>query len=372
MIYNLKNNTIKNIKVLQLIDSLQVGGAEMMAVNIANALHRKGVNTHLIASRHEGSLKEKLLPEVGYLFLNRKKFIDIIAFLKLHQYIKNHKINIIHAHATSWFLAVVMKLRNPSLKIVWHDHFGNSEKLNQRNNLPLKIGSYFFESVISVNNKLHYWAVSKLNASTYFYVPNFVTPLLNQSNKTIDSLKGEDEKRIVCLANLRPQKDHLNLLEAFKIVYYKFPDWTLHLIGLKSDDLYYQQLQDFIDRNNLKTNVFIYENCSNGAVLLTQANIGVLASQSEGLPLALLEYGMAKLGVVVTDVGECGEVIDNDKNGCLVPASNSQMLAEKIVFLISHEKERSQMGENLNQKIKTNYSEEKVINQILDIYLQIE
>lgn len=372
MINNIKNNAIKNIKVLQLIDSLQVGGAEMMAVNIANALCRKGVNTHLAVSRKEGPLKEQLHPEVGYFFLNRTRLLDLKSFFKLHQYIKNQQISIIHAHATSWFLALIMKLINPRLQLVWHDHFGNSEKLNQRNYFLLKIGSYAFKSVVSVNHKLHHWATSRLMAASYFYIPNFVTPLLNHSDKKMESLKGIDGKRIICLANFRPQKDHLNLLEAFKIVYVDFPDWTLHLIGVKSDIVYYQQIVDYINQNNTKKNVFTIENCSNGAALLAQAAIGVLASKSEGLPLALLEYGMAKLGVVVTDVGECKEVLEDGKNGCLVPPMNPQLLAEKIVFLINHSTERRQLGENLYQKIQNDYSEEIVINQIIEIYQQIE
>lgn len=372
MIYNIKNNAIKNIKVLQLIDSLQVGGAEMMAVNIANALCRKGVNTHLAVSRKEGPLKEQLHPEVGYFFLNRTRLLDLKSFLKLHQYIKNQQISIIHAHATSWFLALMMKLVNPRLQLVWHDHFGNRSKRSKWYNLPLIIGSLTFRAVISVNHKLHHWATSRLKAASYFYIPNFVTPLLNHSDKKMESLKGIDGKRIVCLANFKFPKDHLNLLEAFKIVYVDFPDWTLHLIGVKSDTVYYQQIVDYINQNNIKKSVFTVENCSNGAALLTQADIGVLASKSEGLPLALLEYGMAKLGVVVTDVGECKEVLENGKNGCLIAPKNPKFLAEKIVFLINHSTERRQLGENLYQKIKNDYSEEIIINQIIEIYQQIE
>ena len=50
----------KNIKVLQIIDSLNPGGAEMMAVNIANALQETGVDAHICATRVEGSLKSNI------------------------------------------------------------------------------------------------------------------------------------------------------------------------------------------------------------------------------------------------------------------------------------------------------------------------
>jgi glycosyltransferase involved in cell wall biosynthesis len=369
--YNLNNNIIKNIKVLQLIDSLQIGGAEVMAVNIANALHKRGITSHIVVSRKEGPLNERLLLGGGYLCLNRKKIIDISTLLKFYQYLKKHQINIIHAHATSWFLAVLMKILNPSLKIVWHDHFGDSEKLHQRPVLLLKLASPFFSSIVSVNYKLQLWAKNELHTANCIYLPNFVIPLETLSNSNRGNLKGESGKRIVCLANLRPQKDHYNLLKAFVEVHKQFPDWTLHLIGSKSEVHYYKQLQDYIDQNNLRKSVVIYENCTNGSVLLTQADIGVLSSQSEGLPLALLEYGWAQLGVVVTDVGECGEVLQQGQNGLLVPPNNPQILAEKIVFLIKNEEERMQLGQKLYQRVVVTYSEEIVIEQLIKKYQQI-
>ena len=65
--------------------------------------------------------------------------------------------------------------------------------------------------------------------------PNFAMTVKSEQ-KT--SLKGIDNKRIVCLANLRLQKDHFNLLKAFKLVIREHPDWSLHLIGHDFDDNY--------------------------------------------------------------------------------------------------------------------------------------
>lgn len=355
--------------VLQLIDSLEVGGAEMMAVQIANALNRNGIVAHLAVSRKEGSLKTKLNKEVVFLFLNRKHLIDFKSFYQLYRYIHQHKIDIIHAHATSWFLAVVIKIFYPSIKIVWHDHFGFRVQLQQRETMFLKFGSLFFNAVITVNENLLNWAWQHLWTKHCFYLPNFVVE--NQKDADIN-LNGFNNKKIICVANFRLQKDHLNLLQAFKMVHQEFPDWTLHLVGNKSDLRYFDTLQDYIKINNLSENVFIYEQILDVSALLKQANIAVLSSKSEGLPLALLEYGLAKLGVVITDVGDCAKVLEHDKNGCLVPAENSAFLAEKIIFLIKNEEIRQLMGANLYQKIQKTYSEKTVCKQLIKIYQSIE
>ena len=59
------------MRVLQLIDSLDAGGAERMSVTIANALSTRIDRSYLCTSRKEGVLKSDLKKDVGYLFLRK-------------------------------------------------------------------------------------------------------------------------------------------------------------------------------------------------------------------------------------------------------------------------------------------------------------
>ncbi|NBU81997.1 MAG: alpha-1,4-N-acetylgalactosamine transferase, partial [Flavobacteriaceae bacterium] len=112
------------MRIVQIIDSLKIGGAEKMAVNYANALLNKIEFSGLVATRLEGNLKSELDEKVSYLFLNRKKIIDFGAFFRLRKYCKENKIDFIQAHGTSYFIAILVKLVYPKVKIVWHEHFG--------------------------------------------------------------------------------------------------------------------------------------------------------------------------------------------------------------------------------------------------------
>lgn len=356
--------------IVQLIDSLQAGGAERMAVNIANALAKKGIASHLVCTRAEGVLKSQLQEEVRYLFLKKHYIIDLKALYTLRTYFQQHKITIVHAHSTSYFLACLLKCTLPKLKIVWHDHYGKSEHLANRPSFVLKKCANFFNASIVVNNQLKTWVLNSLKSPNVQLINNFVV----QSNKVNKDtfLKGEHEKRILCLANLRPQKNHLNLLEAFKIVVEKHPDWTLHLVGNNFNDAYTTTLNEYIVVAELNKNVFLYDSCEDIQHILSQVTMGVLASDSEGLPLALLEYGLANLGVVVTDVGDCNQVIEHGINGFLVPPKDKDKLAEKIVFLIEHPEERINMGKVLYTKVQHNFSEEVTIEQLINLYGTLE
>src|SRR5690606_41683324 len=104
--------------------------------------------------------------------------------------------------------------------------------------------------------------------------------------------------------------------------------------------------------------------------ILSQCEIGVLSSKSEGLPLALLEYGLANLAVVATKVGECENVISHDENGFLVPPNNSKELANALLLYIKNHELRTAFAEKFNKHVEVHYSEKAQIQSILKIYKQ--
>lgn len=354
------------LKVIQLIDSLNAGGAEMMAVNIANALAEKDIESHLCATRLEGEIKTKLLPLVSYIFLNKKRTLDFRAIKKLNTYINTHQITTIHAHSSSYFIGCLIKLWNPKIILIWHNHYGNSKKLSYQKKLPLIVLSKFFNAVISVNKSLNKWSLNYLNVRRGYYVPNFASFNKNVNNKTF--LKGTNNKRIVCLANLRPEKDHINLLKAFQIVHKKQLEWTLHLVGINFQDTYANKIKAYITLNKLSNHVFLYGSCNDIQYILEQASIGVLSSKFEGLPVALLEYGLAKLPVVVTEVGECAKVITHKKSGLVVAPNNKNELAKALETLVLNKDLCTLLGTELFKTVETNYSKSNFIKTLISIY----
>jgi glycosyltransferase involved in cell wall biosynthesis len=352
------------MRILQLIDSLEAGGAERMAVNYANALAKQMDFSGLVVSRKEGSLVNQVDECVSYLFLNRNKVIDFKALNTLRNYVVLHKVTIVQAHSTSFFLAFLLKLLCPSIKIIWHDHYGDSEFLNKRPLVALRLIAPFFSGIIAVNQKLKVWANENLYFENAIYLPNFPSEEKNITEHTI--LKGTAGKRIVCLANLRVQKNHFLLLEVAKKLKVSHPEWTFHLVGKDLDDAYSQQIQSLIIENNLEKNVFLYGTKQDIKNILHQSTIAILTSQSEGLPMAILEYGLHKKPVVVTNVGEISSVIQNAKNGFLVLANQEQLFYDALVILIETEALQMNFGNALYKTVVENYSEEIVLKKYLD------
>lgn len=336
-----------------------------MAVSYANALVRRTDSSFLCATRMEGLLRRELFPEVGYLFLEKRFRMDPRSFLRLRRFIQLNQIDLLQAHSSSWFLALMVKLSVPGLKLVWHDHYGL--KLRERKYGLLKLASKSFDGIFSVNLELKEWAEETLSSNQVHYFRNFL-PTMKSSSPESPVLLGKAFK-IICVANMRPQKDHLNLLKAFEILSVKYPDITLHLIGGEDYVSYASDIKAFIEKTLLKGKVILYGTQSNIPDLLTQADLGVLSSSSEGLPVALLEYASAGLPVVCTRVGECSEVIGD--NGKLVPPRDFHALAEAIDYYYINKKKREEDGKVLQEKVSREYSEAVVLQQVVKIFRKI-
>ena len=351
------------MRIIQIIDSLEAGGAERMAVNYANALVKQIDFSGLVVTRKEGNLKGQLDNQVSYLFLNKRRTLDFTAVIRLRNYVKKHKVTVVHAHGTSFFMAFLLKMNCPSLKLIWHDHYGDSEFLSQRASLSLKIILPFFDGIIAVNQKLKVWVEQKLNFKNTVYLPNFLCEEKNVTDNTV--LKGTTGKRIVCLANLRVQKDHFLLLEVAKKIKQSHPDWTVHLVGKDFDDDYSKKIKNIIVEFNLEKTVFFYGAKQDVSNILNQSTIGVLTSKSEGLPVALLEYGRHKMPVVVTNVGEISSLVQDSKNGFVVVAQNEELFHKALILLMENDFISMNFGDALYKTVLQNNSEEVVIKQYL-------
>ncbi|WP_289662990.1 glycosyltransferase [Flavobacterium panacagri] len=349
------------MRVVQIIDSLEVGGAERMAVNYANSLAEKNQFSGLVATRNEGLLLDQVNQNVSYLFLKKKTVIDLKAIFRLRNYLKKNRVQIIQAHSSSFFIAVLAKITMPRIKIVWHDHYGISQDLASRKNIALKLASYLFLGIIAVNEDLKSWAFVYLNCPNVVCFPNFITASGAASNKII--LKGEDNKRIICVANLRPQKNHELLINGAAVIHQKFPDWTFHLVGKDFHDRYSSNLLERVKELKLSEIVFFYGAVNNSRDLLKQSEIAVLTSLSEGLPLAVLEYGLAGLPVVATNVGEISKIITSEQEGFVIDSNNLNQFVNSIQILIEEEETRRAMGRKLNFFVEQNFGKQSILRE---------
>ena len=252
---------------------------------------------------------------------------------------------------------------------MWHEHYGARIHQSRKDNLILFFSSFFFSAIFVVNYQLETWVQKKLGTKDVFYIPNFAMSNINQTNETF--LKGDDDKRIICLANLKPPKNHIAIVTAFKELKLGDLGWSLHLIGKDYEDSYSLNLKDFINENNLANAIFMYGSRNDVEHILSQATIGILASTDEGFPISLLEYGLSKLAVVSTNVGYCSEVIINNNSGLLFNPLDIFDLRRQLGKLISDENLRNRFATHLKVQVEKSYSKKNSIDLLISKYMKV-
>jgi glycosyltransferase involved in cell wall biosynthesis len=108
--------------------------------------------------------------------------------------------------------------------------------------------------------------------------------------------------------------------------------------------------------------------CTDMAAVWNETDIACLPSYREGLPKALLEALACGLPVVTTDVPGCRETVEPGANGLLVPARDSQALADALERLIASPDLREQFGRRSREKAVAEFSDAVVVAATLGLY----
>src|SRR5690606_18162575 len=104
------------------------------------------------------------------------------------------------------------QLLQPSCRVIWHDHYGRYATV-ARSVLAYRVITRGVDGILAVNEPLAKWAIEQLEVpnNRVWYLPNFVE-LEHDCNIFQSELPGKKGLRIVCVAQFRPEKDHLTLL----------------------------------------------------------------------------------------------------------------------------------------------------------------
>jgi glycosyltransferase involved in cell wall biosynthesis len=357
------------VGVVHVVDALNIGGAERVAVNLVNLLPRDRYVPYLCTTRSEGPLSAFVEPHVTRLKLERRGKLDASAIRQFVRFVEERRIGIVHAHASALFFSRLASALSGKCALIWHDHYGRSD-FGDRPAWLYRLATRGISGVIAVNETLAEWCRGKLHvpAEHVWYIPNLVESQAPPAGSQPLVLPGEAGKRIACVANFRPQKDHPNLLKAMARIHAQVPGAHLFLVGDSADPAYVTAIRAQITALRLDRVVTYMGPRNDVPAILRQCSIGVLSSASEGLPLALLEYGKHGLAAVATAVGQCPEVLDDGRAGVLAPASSPPDLARAVVDLLQDPERRARFASRFQDRVEDLYSARRILRQICEVY----
>lgn len=175
------------------------------------------------------------------------------------------------------------------------------------------------------------------------------------------------ELLVVAVGNLYPVKGHVVLLRALaRIVgHSELPPWRLAIAGRGGEE---SALRVFAESNGLGERVTLMGFRDDVANVIAAADIVAMPSLSEGLPLALAEAMLAGKAIVASGVGGIPEVIDDDREGILVPPGDDAQLAAALRRLLASGELRTRYGDAARRRAAASLTVERMTDEYERLY----
>ncbi|WP_295810273.1 glycosyltransferase family 4 protein [uncultured Apibacter sp.] len=172
-------------------------------------------------------------------------------------------------------------------------------------------------------------------------------------------------KKVISLGRLNQQKQFDHLIDIWKIIAQKYPDWKLVIYGNGEKE---KELKKKIKSLNLDSSIKIYPAISDISSVLLESSIYVMTSKYEGFPLTLIEtmsHGVPPISYNCKSGPK--EIICDGIDGLLVPFNNKEIFVEKISYLIENDKIRKLLGRAASQNV-LRYSPDTIMEKWINLF----
>ena len=325
---------MKNIVILAL--HLGEGGIENAISSLSNILCEKYnvkiISTYKMQDNPAFYIDERV--EIEYLINdkpNKKELInsarEIKVFKFLKEVFKSIRILLLKKHL------MIKKIKELDADIVfstrdihnkWLGKYGNKNiiKIAQEHNHHNNNKKYINKIVKSLKNIDYFMPTSQELAIFYKDKINNTKTKVKYIRNSISYYPSKvsklEDKNIITVGRLSKEKGYLDLIDVYKIIAEKYPDWKLKIVG---DGIQKEELENKIKENSMEKFIELtgFKNKKELEEIELQSSIYVMTSFTEAFGLVLIEAESYGLPIVVFDSAQgAHEIVENGKNGFFI------------------------------------------------------
>lgn len=372
------------MRVVHLIYSHSIGGAEKYLLDLLPGIKEKGIECSVICVSPSSQIK-KLKTFVDVLEGRGIRVMNITAGRRgivraaymVSKYCRQNNIQVIHSHLFNADMIAVLakKFFNRKLFLLSTKH-GYSEKYFVRHCKDMGAKDYtlyFFLSKFICRNMQECFAVSKAMADLYYdlklvkkrmpYIHHGVT-FAEELPEDTPAMENQYPALLI-VGRLAEVKGHKYLLNAMPAVIKKYPQVRLEVLGQgeKENEIKVQAVQLGINGN-----IDFLGFRSDIEKFFLQADVVVQPSLFESFGLVYIEAFAHKKPVIAFSNNSSGEVITHNETGLLAPLFDADALARHILYLLENKSERERLGNNGYKRYTEYFNVERMVQQTVDWY----
>ncbi len=367
----------QQISLLMFSSSPVRAGAEEHILQLLHGLDRNVFRLYFACHPQLAELiEEDLPPDVKLFKLTLDHLSDFAGAFQLAKIVRKQGIQILHSHMSraSVFASPIGWLGGAPL-IVDTAHVREFWRSGRRGSYAVdRFSARFVHSTIAVSNAVAHYLIEQkgIPAAKITVIPT--APALRFSSEGGDRESkrrslgiGESDRLIVVAARLEPQKGHRFLIEALPAVLQEFPRAQMVCLGEGS---LRQELEALVAQRGLAANIRFAGYQTDVWNWFSAADLSVLPSLFEGLPMTALESLAAGCPIVATAVDGTPEVVFHEKTGLLLPPSNPDALAAAIRRMLRDPFKAREMANAGRDFVLDNFSVEKLVQRTQQFYLR--
>lgn len=370
---------IQRYRVMHLIGSLQVGGAEQVVCTLLQGFRKTDVQGMVIALA--GGPLEHELNELGFEVMIRPFSWACAPLWLIRTALELHRcsVDVLHTHlfTTDQLGRLVGLLSGVPVVTTLHSPSTWKRSRNLKNRLKRLVdmltSRHLCAGLVAISQEIKDYQsrYGGIPANKMCIIGNPVyTDRFNHDEDARTRIRksngiGEKDIVLITVAGLKPIKAQDDLLHAFARLVFIHKQLKLFFVG---DGPCRNELEDLSIKLGLNEHVIFCGMQQDVSAYLSASDIFVLCSLSEGISMAILEAMAASLPVVATAVGGNIALVNEGQTGFLIPSREPVIMADTIDKLIADLPAARIMGRKGAEFVRRHYDVSLICDQYADIY----
>lgn len=359
--------------VAHILSSFALGGQERVAVDLAISQHRAGWNVSVVslAPPPDGPFAAEL--RAAGVRVDRvargRDGVDPMLVVRLRGWLRSHHIDLVHTHNRMALIYGAPAARLAGAKVV-HTKHGYNPRRGTRliaGNLSGRLVAAFVavsEQTAAVARERREIAESRLHViANGIELGQFQPNAAARQRIRAELGIAADDWVIGSVGRVAIEKNHALLLRAAAPLLNAHG----HLV-IAGDGPLFPELRD---QARAIANVHLLGVRKDVPDVLNAIDIFAMSSDTEGMPLVVLEAMATALPVVSTRVGGIPNVVDHGETGFLVPPGDESALRDRLAHLVAEREVRLALGQQAQHVAVHRYSAARMQREYLDLYERV-
>ncbi len=366
---------MKRIKVLHIVYSLHLGGAERVVTNYALHHDRQVYEPVVVALTQGGPLEDDLnAAGVTTYILGKRLGFDPRVILKLARIMRDEGVKIVHVHtplANNWGVPAALL---SGVRTVIRTEHGLFRRERQYYIFLNAVLGLFNRQILACSNRAKdsHVAMDPPSRRKYRTIYNGIDVAQYRNPGDTSKLRKElnlpeGTSVVGIIGSLIPLKGHRTFLRMAELVARDRPAVRFLIVG---EGPLHGELESLARERGLAKQVIFTGVRRDIPELLSLMNVFVLSSYSEAHPLTILEAMAAGKAVVATDVGGNAESVVHGETGFIVPPDDSETLYREVKRLLEDPELAARMGKNGYERVRREFTVEKMVSETEAVYEQ--